>query len=69
MNHTLPTSQTARFASALGVYDFIKRSATLMYPKETMKKHAPYVNALATFEGLSAHGAAAMIRLKEENDE
>ena len=69
VNHTLPTSQTARFASALGVYDFIKRSATLMYPKETMKKHAPYVNALATFEGLSAHGAAAMIRLKEENDE
>lgn len=69
VNHTLPTSQTARFASALGVHDFIKRSATLMYPKETMKKHAPYVNTLATFEGLSAHGAAALIRLKEVQDE
>jgi len=69
VNHTLPTSQTARFASALGVHDFIKRSATLKYSKETMKRHAPFVNTLAAFEGLSAHGAAAMIRLKEDSDE
>lgn len=67
VNHTLPTSQTARFASALGVYDFIKRSATLYYPEEVMRNHAPVVNTIATEEGLIAHARAAMIRLKEDN--
>ena len=28
-NHVLPTSGTARFASPLGVYDFIKRSSVI----------------------------------------
>lgn len=69
VNHTLPTSRTARFASALGVYDFIKRSATLYYPQDVMKKHAPVVNTIATTEGLVAHARAAMIRLKEDKDE
>jgi histidinol dehydrogenase len=69
VNHTLPTSTTARFASALGVHDFIKRSATLYYPKNTMRDHAPVVNTLANSEGLFAHGKAAMIRLKESQDE
>jgi histidinol dehydrogenase len=69
VNHTLPTSTTARFASALGVHDFIKRSATLYYPKNTMRNHAPVVNTLAQSEGLFAHAKAAMIRLKENHDE
>src|SRR6185369_11211368 len=30
-NHVLPTSGTARFMSALGVYDFVKRISTLQY--------------------------------------
>jgi histidinol dehydrogenase len=69
VNHTLPTSRTARFTSALGVYDFIKRSATLYYPEDVMRKHAPVVNTIATEEGLIAHAKAAMIRLKENNNE
>lgn len=67
VNHTLPTSRTARFASALGVYDFIKRSATLYYPEDVMRKHALVVNTIASEEGLSAHAKAAMIRIKEDN--
>jgi histidinol dehydrogenase len=69
VNHTLPTSTTARFASALGVHDFIKRSATCYYPKHVMKKHAPIVNTLAKSEGLYAHAKAAMIRLEENQYE
>ncbi|MBS3990887.1 MAG: histidinol dehydrogenase [Erysipelothrix sp.] len=69
VNHTLPTSRTARFASALGVYDFVKRSATLYYPEDVMRKHAPVVNTIANEEGLIAHAKAAMIRLKEDNNE
>ena len=65
VNHTLPTSSTARFASALGVHDFVKKSATLHYTKSAMLKHAPVVNILATNEGLFAHAQAAMIRAKE----
>lgn len=67
VNHTLPTSRTARFASALGVYDFVKRSSTLYYPKEVMIHHAPVVNTLATQEGLFAHAKAAMIRILKNN--
>jgi histidinol dehydrogenase len=69
VNHTLPTSTTSRFASALGVHDFIKRSATLYYPKHVMTSHAPLVHTLAQSEGLYAHAKAAMIRLKENQHE
>ena len=30
-NHVLPTGRTARFSSALGVYDFVKRTSLLRY--------------------------------------
>jgi histidinol dehydrogenase len=69
VNHTLPTSTTSRFASALGVHDFIKKSATLYYPKHVITSHAPLVNILAQSEGLYAHAKAAMIRLKESQHE
>ena len=37
-NHTLPTSGTARFASPLGVDDFIKRTSYLYYTEDELKK-------------------------------
>ena len=33
-NHVLPTGRTARFSSALGVYDFVKRTSLLRYSEE-----------------------------------
>lgn len=66
VNHTLPTATTARFASALGVHDFIKRSATVHYSPAAMRNHAPLVNVLARAEGLFAHAHAAMIRIKHD---
>src|SRR2546421_6510668 len=39
-NHVLPTAGAARFSSALGVYDFVKRTSTLRYSREALKQTA-----------------------------
>lgn len=61
-NHTLPTSGTARFASPLGVYDFIKRTSVLQFDSEASSGLADSVALLARAEGLYAHGASAEMR-------
>jgi histidinol dehydrogenase len=61
-NHVLPTGRTARFSSALGVYDFVKRTSVIGYSEETMKDAATKIAALAEAEGLSGHARSAMIR-------
>lgn len=61
-NHTLPTSQTSRFSSPLGVYDFIKRSSLIKVGKNGFERLACYVDVLATLEGLQAHANTVKIR-------
>jgi histidinol dehydrogenase len=61
-NHVLPTSRTARFSSALGVYDFVKRTSLLRYDEEAFKRVAGSVAVLAECEGLAAHARSALIR-------
>ena len=61
-NHVLPTGRTARFSSALGVYDFVKRTSLLRYSPEAFSRAAASVAALAECEGLSAHARSASIR-------
>lgn len=61
-NHTLPTSGTARFFSPLGVYDFIKRSSLIKVDKKGFERLAPYVEVLATLEGLQAHANTIKVR-------
>ena len=61
-NHVLPTSGTARFASALGVYDFVKRTSTLRYSAGAFNSVAESVSLLAQCEGLAAHARSATIR-------
>ena len=61
-NHVLPTSRTARFSSALGVYDFVKRTSTLRYSPAAFRAVADDVAVLAECEGLSAHARSATIR-------
>lgn len=63
-NHTLPTSGTARFASPLGVYDFMKKSSIIRYSEEALLKEADYIETIATMEGLEAHAKAIRIRCK-----
>ncbi|HEX6046932.1 MAG TPA: histidinol dehydrogenase, partial [Pyrinomonadaceae bacterium] len=46
-NHVLPTGRTARFSSALGVYDFVKRTSVLRYSAEAFGKAVDSIAALA----------------------
>ena len=64
-NHTLPTSGTARFSSALSVDDFIKKSQYTYYTKDALGKVAEDIAAFARQEGLEAHARSALIRTKE----
>ncbi|GFH41348.1 histidinol dehydrogenase [Lactococcus insecticola] len=61
-NHVLPTSGTSRFYSALGVYDFVKRSQFTYYSKDAVAKATKDITTLAYSEGLQAHARAIEIR-------
>jgi len=66
-NHTLPTNGTAKFASPLGVYDFVKKSSIINYSKEAILQAADSIMTLATVEGLTAHANSIRIRKDETN--
>jgi histidinol dehydrogenase len=61
-NHVLPTGGAARFSSALGVYDFQKRTSMLKFSSSELERTAPMIAALAHAEGLDAHARSALIR-------
>lgn len=61
-NHVLPTGGTARFSSALGVYDFLKRTSVIRYTKEELMRTAASIERLALAEGFEAHARSATIR-------
>ncbi|MDY6792446.1 MAG: histidinol dehydrogenase [Thermodesulfobacteriota bacterium] len=63
-NHVLPTSGTARFASALSVDHFVKKTSLIHYSKEAFKKEAADIIRLAQIEGLEAHANSVKVRLK-----
>ncbi len=62
-NHVLPTSRTARFASGLGVMDFMKRTTLLGCGADSLAAIGPAAAALAAAEGLDAHGLSVSLRL------
>jgi histidinol dehydrogenase len=61
-NHVLPTAGTARFASALSVDNFVKKTSVLYYSRYAFTKDYKDIVRMADIEGLSAHGAAMKIR-------
>jgi len=61
-NHVLPTGGTARFASPLGVYDFVKHQSIIGYTKPALKNVWKDVKLLAEIEGLQAHARAIDVR-------
>ncbi len=65
-NHVLPTAGTARFSSALGVSDFLKRTSLLKFSERELRATAPLIDVLARAEGLDAHARSAIIRLEAE---
>jgi histidinol dehydrogenase len=62
-NHVLPTAGTARFASALSVDHFTKKTSIIHYSKKAFKKEAADVMRLAELEGLDAHVRSIKVRL------
>jgi histidinol dehydrogenase len=62
-NHVLPTARSARFASGLGVLDFLKRSSLVRCEPASLAALAPAAIRLAEAEGLEAHALSLSIRL------
>jgi histidinol dehydrogenase len=61
-SHVLPTAGTARFASPLGVYDFIRRSSLLWMSPELASELAEPTGVFADAEELWGHARAARLR-------
>ncbi len=62
-NHVLPTGRTARFASGLSVFDFLKRTTWVAADGESLGRIGPAAVALAEAEGLQAHARSVAMRL------
>ena len=62
-NHVLPTGGTARFASPLGVYDFIKRTSVLAFSRKALERYGKQAARFAGLEGLEGHGKSISRRL------
>jgi histidinol dehydrogenase len=62
-NHVLPTGGSARFASPLGAYDFLKRTSIIEGSAGALKKLGPAVARLARMEGFEGHARAVEIRM------
>ena len=61
-NHTLPTSGTARFSSALSVDDFVKKVQFIHYSDEALAEVAEDIASFARKEGLTGHARSVLIR-------
>jgi histidinol dehydrogenase len=62
-NHVLPTSRAARYASGLGVLDFLKRSSIVGCTADATAAIGPAAVTLAVSEGLDAHAISVALRL------
>jgi histidinol dehydrogenase len=58
-SHTIPTHGTARFASYLGVDQFVKRVPVVALDQASARKLAPSVAVIARAERLTGHARAA----------
>jgi len=66
-NHVLPTARSARFASGLGVLDFMKRTTVVGCDAASLAALAPAAIRLAEAEGLDAHALSLAIRLPRDD--
>ncbi len=62
-NHVLPTGRTARFASGLSVFEFLKRTTWVSGDAAALGAVGPAAIRLAEAEGLNAHARSIALRL------
>ena len=65
-SHVMPTEGSARFASPLTVYDFLKVTAIAGTGEEELRELGPLAAAIARAEGLTAHARAIEMRLEHQ---
>jgi len=61
-SHVMPTGGSARFASPLNVWDFVKIVSLVALDDVTAQMIGPDAATIAEAEGLDAHGNAALLR-------
>jgi histidinol dehydrogenase len=61
-NHVLPTARSARYASGLGVLDFMKRTSILQCDPSSLGALADAAIVLSEVEALDGHGRSISIR-------
>ena len=63
-SHVLPTGGSARFASPLGVADFVKRTSIIEYDaRGAARRRRDDIERLTAVEELDGHGRAVTIRV------
>jgi len=67
-SHVLPTARSARFSSALGTQDFMKRVHVVSLDQAALRRVAPHVAAIARAEGLAAHAGSVLGRADVQTD-
>jgi histidinol dehydrogenase len=63
-SHVMPTGSSARFASSLGVHDFLKVTSIVSLDAKVLAELGPAAAAIARAEGLTAHARAIERRLE-----
>jgi histidinol dehydrogenase len=61
-SHVLPTAQSAKFSSGLGVLEFMKRTSIIMCNEESFATLQEPVIQMAKTEGLTAHALSVSVR-------
>ena len=64
-SHVMPTGGSARFASPLNVWDFVKIVSLVALDEATAHAIGPSAATIAEAEGLDAHQNAALLRTRE----
>src|SRR5207248_11463041 len=54
-SHVMPTSGAARYASPLGVHDFLKITSVVSVDAQQLRRSGPIAAAIARAEGFTAH--------------
>lgn len=63
-NHVLPTGRSARYASGLSSFDFLKRTSMIYGGDGPLQEIGPAAVTLAKAEGLEAHARSIAVRLQ-----
>jgi histidinol dehydrogenase len=63
-SHVMPTSGAARYASPLGVHDFLKVTSVVAVDAATLRAAGPTAAAIARAEGFTAHARSIELRLE-----